>query len=133
MYRGGSRVDLARSSPTSFYGPANPTRSEFFPSPVQQDDNFQTASLHHKMDQLLSIITSTQRVLVDQQASSKRLEDKVEKLSEEVFFMTGEIDELKSSTPENNKSSPRSRLPTELSVGQISVKNALCTCFVYIF
>lgn len=119
MYRGGSRVDLTgmpRSSPgntASFYpSPVTPTngaaRNDYFP--MQQDDN-----LHRKVDQLLNIITSTQQVLVDQQAHNQRLESKVEKMSEDLFNLKSEMDEFhNSSPPETTKT--RVKIPSELSV-----------------
>lgn len=119
MYRGGSRVDLSRSSPGNFYGPTTPVpsicgaRNDYFQNTPVPEDN---ASLHHKIDQLLSMITSTQQVLVDQQATSERLENKVGKLSDDVSHLTGEIDELKYSVPEANRSASRGKIPSELSV-----------------
>ena len=62
------------------------------------------------------MITSTQQVLVDQHASSERLESKVEKLSDDVSCLKNEIDELKSYSPESNQIASRVKIPSELSV-----------------
>lgn len=116
---GGANNFYSPGGANNFYSPVTPTNSAARNDCFQNtpEDSFHTGTLlHRKIDQLLTMITSSQQVLVDQQACSERLENKVEKLSDDVFQLTSEIDEMRNSTSDTNGRTSRVKIPSELLV-----------------
>lgn len=68
-----------------------------------------------KVDQMMSMLSSTQQLLLDQQATCSRLEDTVTKLSSDVAAIQQELSSGTAAIKSVQKSSRR-KVPRELSV-----------------
>jgi len=70
-----------------------------------------------RMDVMMDMISSTQKLVFDQHASQKKLEEKVDMLAQDLDQLKQEL-AVKNSTPDSgrNQSTSRSRVPFELSV-----------------
>ena len=75
-------------------------------------------ALSRKVDEMMSMLSGTQQMLLNQQAASQRLEDKFGKLSQEVSELKKELEGIKSSSPlsESLGKSTRVKIPSDLSV-----------------
>ena len=92
--------------------PAGP--HQWQPSPTDNSIN----QLFTKLDEMMVMISSTQQLVFDQQASQKHLEGKVAKLTRDLEEVSKQ-QTANSSAPDSGKkqASSQSRIPLELSVG----------------
>lgn len=78
--------------------------------------NLPDPTLSVKLDQMMTMLSSTQQLLVSQQATCNRLEDTVTKLSSDVATIQQELASGRSATKTDTKAGSRRKVPRELSV-----------------
>ena len=128
MYRGGESVSRQLHSmdvlDAGSRGRHSGSGSPFLPPFYSADQHRSTTpsdeqlAMSRKVDEMMTMLSGTQQMLVSQQAASQRLEDKFGKLSEEVSELKRELEDMKSSSPSSESSgkSTRIKIPSDLSV-----------------
>ena len=71
------------------------------PSPASRRPHAQEA-LEVKLDQMMGMISSTQQMLMDQTAATKKLEKTVEEMGAEIKGVKKEVDEVKGESPKES-------------------------------
>lgn len=102
-------------------GSSSPYTPNFYSADQRQTTSTYSneLALSGKMNEMMSMLSGTQQMLMSQQAATQRLEEKVGKLAEDVCGLQRELEGIKSSsssTTESTTKSNRVKVPTDLSV-----------------
>ena len=141
MYRGGAQVNPGpmNTVPSNFYSfdesasrslgamhtPPFSGHSHLSNMPNQPvSHNLDAADVGKKMDQMMTLLTSTQQMVLAQQSSTHRLEDTVVKLSQDVTELQQYITSNETAGKSAGKTSGKKMtVPKELSVSVLQEKS----------
>lgn len=118
MYRRGVPIGATlQASRTSFY--SHPHDIDDSPEMELRGGPRMGLTLENKMDEMMSMMSGTQQLVLAQQATTKRLESTVAKISTEVENLQCDFKKISEGSAASNhgtKPKCRSKVPTELRV-----------------